>query len=330
MADLSTFISQEFGSVVAAGAALLAIPGVIVAGAIQGRRALQGAEAQAKAALEAAKEQARAALQAADAQANKALEAAQEQARATIEAGRQQVEATLAGIRETSREAHAQWQRDRCQEVWADYVKELDVLLAKDQGPAEESETEGVLKAFAMVELISPAGVLGAANTAREDAQRYGLNLFLSHQNDRSVVNLWEAQRQLRSTVEDGANIVLNDGMTMEYVDEPTGTVTLTAASHEADVDMRTRHRRGLAARAALDALDAAERDREVEAAGEHARQALLDAGFSAWDASALATTVQRDHGEVQRLLEAERVRLSVSRDAFVEEARRELDALGR
>ncbi|MFJ3631664.1 hypothetical protein [Streptomyces sp. NPDC090112] len=55
----------------------------------------------------------------------------------------------------------------------------------------------------------------------------------------------------------------------------------------------------------------------------------MLDAGFSAWDASALATIAQRDHGEVQRLLEAERVRLSASRDGFVEEARRELDALG-
>ncbi|AXE23531.1 hypothetical protein C0216_08700 [Streptomyces globosus] len=319
MSDIGTFISEHAGALTTAGAAYAAVVGTVIAGHIQGKKALRGAEAQAKAALDGAQ-----------AQANKALEAAREQARAALEVGRQQVEATLAGVREASKEAHAQWQRDRCQEVWAEYVKELDVLLAKDQGSAEDRETEGVLKAYAMVELISPAGVLSVAGTARDDARLYGLNLFVAHQNDRNVVELWQAQRRLRANVEAAAGLEFDGDMILETIDGASGPVTRPPGSHEANAEMRERHRRGLAAQAALDALDAAERDREVAEAGERARQLLLDAGFSVWEAGGLADTVQRDHAEVRRLLEVERGRLQASRDAFVAEARRELDALGR
>lgn len=77
--------------------------------------------------------------QAGEAQAKAALEAAKEQAHLSYRAA-------LDSAKEVSRENHAQWQRDRCQEVWADYVKELDLLLPKVEANDQEARSEDLLK----------------------------------------------------------------------------------------------------------------------------------------------------------------------------------------
>ncbi|MFE2560627.1 hypothetical protein ACFXGT_32365 [Streptomyces sp. NPDC059352] len=57
MPDIGTFIRQDFGSVIAGGAAVLAIPGVILAGHIQGKKTRRAGEARVRAVLEAAREE---------------------------------------------------------------------------------------------------------------------------------------------------------------------------------------------------------------------------------------------------------------------------------
>lgn len=331
MQGLSTFISEDFGSVAAAGAAFLAVPGVIIAGAIQGNRALKGALAQADAARHAAQMQADKALEAARAQAQAALQAAQGQAEATLETGRQQADATLASIREMSREAHAQWQRDRCQEIWAEYVKELDLLLARDTATDVESEARELRKAYAMVELMSPAGVLAKAYGAMDEALVFGLTLFVAHQHARDRSQLYEAERLLRSTVRGSAAIREEaGGRIAEVITFPDGNEHVISASSQGEADeMWDRLHRGVAGRAALDALATARQAREDGEVRESARQALISAGFGELEAGSLVSTVQRDADGERQILERDRCTLQDARDAFVLEARRELDALG-
>ncbi|MFE3584136.1 hypothetical protein [Streptomyces vinaceus] len=317
--DISSFISEDFGSVLGAGAALLGIPGVILAGAIQGKRALQGAQAQAEAALRAAQEQAA-----------KALEAAQAQAQATLETGQLQAQATLEGVREMSREAHAQWQRDRCQEIWAAFVAELDLLEAKKQATSNESEVADLLKAYAMVELMSPPVVLDKASQARNQATVVDLMLFTLRMQARDAERLERAKQRLRSDLTRGANIADTRGRLAELVTGPDGEdLVESPGSPEEYEDMRERFDRSRAARDALEALAAAERTPDDLDAGGRARQALLAAGFAELEAGSLVGAAQLDRGEQQQFLAADRRELARLRDAFVEEARKELDALG-
>ncbi|MFJ6785635.1 hypothetical protein [Streptomyces yangpuensis] len=207
---------------------MLAIPGVILAGAIQGKRALHGAQAQAQAALRAAQEQAA-----------KSLEAAQAQAQATLETGRLQAQATLEGVREVSREAHAQWQRDRCQEIWAAFVAELDLLEAKEEATSNESEVADLLKAYAMVELMSPPVVLQKASRARDKAMEVDLMLFTLRMQARDAEQLEQAKQRLRSDVAQGSGIAETRGLLAELVPGPDGDNMLESPGSP----MRTRHR---------------------------------------------------------------------------------------
>ncbi|GLW03590.1 hypothetical protein [Streptomyces lavendulae] len=316
--DISSFISEDFGSVVAGGAALLAIPGVIVAGAIQGKRALQGAQAQAEAALRAAHEQAA-----------KALEAAQAQAQATLETGRLQAQATLEGVREMSREAHAQW-RDRCEDIRAAFVAELDLLKAKEQATSHESEMADLLKAYAMVELMSPPVVLEQGSRARNKAIEVDLMLFTLRMQARDMEQLELAKQRLRSDVTQGSGIADTRGLLAELVPGPDGDDMVDSpGSPEEYEDMRERFERCRAASDALEALAAVERAQGVQDAGERARQTLLAAGFRETQASSLVFTAQLDRDEQQQILAADKRELTRLRNVFVKEARKELDALG-
>ncbi|WP_158943451.1 hypothetical protein [Streptomyces sp. NRRL S-378] len=317
--DISSFISEDVGSVAAAGAALLAIPGVIVAGAIQGKRALQGAQAQAEAALQAAQEQAA-----------KALEAAQAQAQATLETGRFQAQATLEGVREMSREAHAQWQRDRCQEIWAAFVAELDLLKAKEKATSNRPEVAGLLKAYATVELMSPPIVLEKASQVRDKAMEVDRMLIALRIQDRFADHLERAKGRLESDKARGANIADSPGGLAEAVLGPDGEdMVETPGSEEEDEEMRERWERSIAARAALGALAAVERAQDDPDAGEQARQALIAAHFEEPYAEVLVSAAQVDHGEQRRRLAAKKAEMARLRDVFVEEVRKELNALG-
>ncbi|MER6213614.1 hypothetical protein ABT213_06095 [Streptomyces sp. NPDC001674] len=332
MSDLGRFISQDFGSVLAGGAALLAIPGVIVAGAIQGNKALKGAQAQADAALRAAAAQADKALEAAHAQAQAALQAAQEQAVATLETGRRQADASLAGIREMSREAHAQWQRDRCQEVWAEYVKELDLLLPKSRATEQESQAVDLLRAYAMVELLSPPNVLRDAREAKDGALDFGAALYDEHLHRENLLKLRDEKRRLRGMIADAALLSRNSrGQLVQQVQISADEWDFVAPdSREEFEEMSVRFEQGDIARAALEALAEAERtpgDRDVQ---ERVRQALCDAGLMDRYAAILARTAGCDREAQRELLTQKRSALHELRDAFVETARRELDALGR
>ncbi|MGW7452983.1 hypothetical protein [Streptomyces sp. NPDC054787] len=303
----------------AAGAALLAIPGVILAGAIQGKRALQGAQAQAAAALRAAQEQA-----------SKALEAAQAQAQATLETGRLQAQATLAGVREMSREAHAQWQRDRCQEIWAAFVAELDLLKAKTQATSNESEVADLLKAYAMVELMSPPVVLEKASQARDKAIEVDLMLFALRVQARDADRLNRAKQRLRSDVAQGSDIAETRGQLAERVTGWDGEdMVASPGSPEEYEEMRERFEKSNAARNALEALAAVERAQADQDARERARQALIAAGFGETPAGSLVSVAQVDRDAHQQMLAADKTELTRLRNAFVEEVRKELDALG-
>ncbi|MEU9236130.1 hypothetical protein [Streptomyces subrutilus] len=230
MADLSTFISQDCGSVAQAIVALLAIPGVILAGHIQGSKALKGAQAQAE----------------------KALEAAQEQAAATLETGRLQAQAAVATARKLTRETHAQWQRDRCQEVWAEFVKELDLLLPKAEANDLEARAEDLLKAYAMVELISPPGVLAKAHETKDGALDFAMALHGEYQERRGCITLAQERQRLRHAVAAASRLSRNTGGgVMEQVQISADEWEYQGPDSRDDFDeMWDRFERGNAARA--------------------------------------------------------------------------------
>ncbi|MFG2984938.1 hypothetical protein ACGFYQ_27390 [Streptomyces sp. NPDC048258] len=310
MADLSTFISQDFGSVASAVVALLAIPGVVIAGHIQGSKALKGAQAQAE----------------------KALEAAQAQAAATLETGRLQAQAAVASARELSREAHAQWQRDRCQEVWAEYVKELDVLLPKVEANNQEARSDELLKAYAMVELMSPPSVLAKAREVKDGALDFTTALYMEHLERENYIRLARARGQLGDVVDAGARISRSpNGSLAEQIQiGPDDWDVRGPESQEDFEDMSERFERGEIARAAVEALDEAEQAVGDDMAERRARQALVIAGVDEAEAELLAHSAGLDRGGQVELLGQRRIALGVLRDSFVEAARMELDALGR
>ncbi|MFF3085625.1 hypothetical protein ACFVRB_11310 [Streptomyces nojiriensis] len=310
MASLSTFISQDFGAVASAVVALLAIPGVIVAGHIQGSKALKGAQAQAE----------------------KALEAAQAQAAATLETGRLQAQAALASARELSKETHAQWQRDRCQEVWAEYVKELDLLLPKTEARDQEARSEDLLKAYAMVELMSPPDVLAKAREAKDGALDFTTGLYVEHLERENCISLARARRRLGDAVAAASRLSRSpSGSFVEQVQISADDWDYVGPASEDELEeMSTRFERGESARAALEALDAAEQALGDQAAEDRARRALLVAGVSEPEAASLARTACLDREAQVERLGHKRIALSGLRDIFVEAARMELDALGR
>ncbi|MEU5811213.1 hypothetical protein [Streptomyces sp. NPDC047718] len=310
MADLGTFISQDFGSVASAVVALLAIPGVIVAGHIQGSKALKGAEAQAK----------------------KALEAAQAQAAATLETGRLQAQAAVASARELSRETHAQWQRDRCQEVWAEYVKELDVLLPKKMAAQQESRAGDLLKAFAMVELLSPPNVLREAQAAKDGALSLGVLLYAVHLDQENSRNLRDEKRRLRGMVAEASRLVrATDGSIVERVQVSADEWEFVGPDSPDEVErMLAQYEQGAVARAALDAIAESEDAPGDESARERTHRALVDAGVRESVAAALAHTAALDRVARDELVVQRRTTLNELRDAFVETAHKELDVLGR
>ncbi|MFE3861091.1 hypothetical protein ACFXPT_11740 [Streptomyces goshikiensis] len=321
MSDVGAFISEHAGALTTAGAAYAAVVGTVIAGHIQGRKALKGAEAQAKAALEGAQ-----------AQANKALEAAQEQARAALEVGRQQVEATLAGIRETSKEGHAQWQRDRCQEVWAEYVKELDLLLPKVEANNQEARSEDLLKAYAMVELMSPPNVLAKAREAKDGALDFTTALYVEHIERENCIRLARARRNLGEAVAAASRISQEPGG--RFVEQiqigPDDWDWQGPGSQEEFEAMSTLYEQGCTARAALEALDEAEQQLGDDAAERRAHRALVAAGVSEEEASLLARAAGLDRAAQGALIAQKRSAVRALRDVFVEGARMELDALGR
>lgn len=310
MADLGTFISQDFGSVASAVVALLAIPGVIIAGYIQGSKALKGAQAQAQ----------------------KALEAAQAQAAATLETGRLQAQAAVASARELSRETHAQWQRDRCQEVWAEYVKELDLLLPKTEANDREARSEDLLKAYAMVELMSPPDVLSKAHEAHEGALDFTAALYMEHLERENYIRLARARRRLEDAVAAASRLFRAPGDSfVEQVPISADECDYVGPESPAELEeMAARFERGETARTALEALDEAEPALGDEAAENRIREALTAAGVSESEAASLARTACLDREAQGEALAQKRVALSGLRDAFVVEARKELDALGR
>ncbi|MCB8903513.1 MULTISPECIES: hypothetical protein [unclassified Streptomyces] len=302
MPDLSTFISEGFGSVATAVVSLLAIPGVIIAGHIQGKNARLAGEAQAKAALEAAKEQAHLSYRAA-----------------------------LDSAKEVSRENHAQWQRDRCQEVWADYVKELDLLLPKVAANDQEARSDDLLKAYAMVELLSPPSVLTKASEARDGGLDFTTALYLEHMERNNYIRLARARRRLEGAVTAASRLSRAPG------DSFVEQVQISAdewdyvgpESHSEWEDMSERFEQGETARAALEALDEAAQALGDEAAENRACEALMAAALSESEAASLSRTACVDReAQVERLAQ-KRVALRGLRDAFVAEARKELDALG-
>ncbi|MFG2415603.1 hypothetical protein [Streptomyces goshikiensis] len=310
MADIGTFISQDFGSVASAVVALLAIPGVILAGHIQGSKALKGAQAQA----------------------DKALEAAREQAAATLETGRLQAQAALASARELSRETHAQWQRDRCQEAWAEFVKELDLLLPKGRINDEEARIENLLKAYALVELMSPPSVLAIAHEAKHGAVDFATALHQAHIDVRNHLDLRRTKRELRATVRAAARLSRTPGGGfIEQVSDGTDEGSYQQAESEEEfLEMGDRYEAGEAARAALEALDAAEQACGDPAAEDRVRQALLATGARDQLAARLAGAACLDQRAQRELRQQKRTALSDLRGVFVEAARTELDALGR
>ncbi|MFH8894504.1 hypothetical protein [Streptomyces sp. NPDC017949] len=310
MADLGTFITQDFGSVASAVVALLAIPGVILAGHIQGSKALRGAQAQAE----------------------NALEAAREQAAATLETGRLQAQAALASARELSREAHAQWQRDRCQEAWAEFVKELDLLLPKRPFNDEEARIENLLKAYALVELMSPPSVLANAHEAKDGAVDFATALHQAHMQNRNHLDLRRAKRELRATVRAAARLSQTPGGGfIEEVPDGTGEWAQEQPESEDEFqEMAARYEASEAAHAALEALDAAEQAPGEHAVEDRACQALMATGLREQLAGRLASTACWDYRAQREIRQQKRTTLSDLRSAFVEAARTELDALGR
>lgn len=290
--------------------ALLAIPGVILAGHIQGSKALQGAQAQAE----------------------MALEAAREQAAATLETGRLQAQAALASARELSREAHAQWQRDRCQEAWAEFVKELDLLLSKIQINDEEARIENLLKAYALVELMSAPSVPAKAHEAKNVAVDFATALHQRHMHVRNDLDLRRTKRELRATVRAAARLFRAPGDSfIEEVRDGTGEWSPEQPESEDEfLEMAARYEASEVARAALEALDAAEQALGDHAAEDRARQALLAAGVREQLAGRLAGAACLDHRAQREHQQQKRTALSDLRGVFVEAARTELDALGR
>ncbi|MER5809913.1 hypothetical protein ABT143_17290 [Streptomyces sp. NPDC002033] len=309
MPNLSTFITQDFGSVASAVVALLAIPGVIIAGHIQGSKALRGAQAQAE----------------------KALEAAQAQAAATLETGRLQSQAALASARELSRETHAQWQRGRCQEVWAEFVKELDILLPKTEADDQEALTESLLKAYAMVELMSPPGVLARAYESKNEALVFARALNVEHRALSDCVRLAHARERLGEAVAAASGISEEGGRLAEVVQVgPDDWDAVGPQSQWEYEEMSSRFEEGRKARAALDALDEAGQapgDQEVQG---RARQVLAAAGVNGSEASFLVRTACLDREAQRQALAGGRTALRGLRDVFVDAARMELDMLGR
>ncbi|MEU2248378.1 hypothetical protein [Streptomyces sp. NPDC019224] len=302
MPDLSTFISEGFGSVATAAVSLLAIPGVIIAGHIQGKNARQAGEVQAKAALDAAKEQAHLSYRAA-----------------------------LDSAREVSRENHAQWQRDRCQEVWADYVKELDLLLPKAEANDQEARSEGLLKAYAMVELLSPPSVLAKAREAKDRALDFTTALYAEHTERRNHISLALTRRRLVESVAAASRLSrAAGGSFVEQVQIAADEWDYVGPESPSDFeDMSARFERGETARAALEALDEAAQALGDEAAENRACEALMAAGLSESEAALLSHTACVDRQARGESLAQNRVVLRGLRDALVMEARTELDALG-
>jgi hypothetical protein len=301
MPDLSTFISEDFGSVATAAVSLLAIPGVIIAGYIQGKNARRAGETQAAASLKAAERQALLSYSAA-----------------------------LDSAKEMSRENHAQWQRDRCQEIWADYVKELDVLLSQLPHAEERVGTDGLLKAYARVELMSPRTVLSKAEDAKREALLFRASLLRIRRRWNGVERLGRAKGQLRMMVREAAQIEEHNGELFEYHFNADGTHDLVRPSSPEEIEETwERFERGRAADAALAALTAAASSADDAEAGEQARVALINSGFSEGEAAGLAGIAQVDLDAHQAEFMEDLERVAAARDAFVAEAREELNALG-
>ncbi|MEU9417381.1 hypothetical protein [Streptomyces sp. NPDC048272] len=302
-------MSQDFGSVASAVVALLAIPGVIIAGHIQGSKALRGAQAQAE----------------------KALESAQAQAAATLETGRLQAQAALASARELSRETHAQWQRDRCQEVWAEFVKELDLLLPKTEATDQEARTENLLKAFTMVELMSPLDVLARASDAKNEARTFAIALNVEHRELRGCRSLGDERQRLEGVVAAASGLSPQGNSFAEVVQIGPDDWDVVGPQSPWEYDeMSSRFEQGNKARAALEALDEAGRVPGDQAAEDRACQALVAAGAGGPEAASLARTACLDREAQEQVVAQKRIALSGFRDVFVEAARAELDALGR
>ncbi|MER7832210.1 hypothetical protein [Streptomyces sp. NPDC095602] len=302
MPDLNTFISEGFGSVATAAVSLLAIPAVIIAGHIQGKNARRAGEVQAGAALEAAREQARLSYRAA-----------------------------LDSAKEVSRENHAQWQRDRCQEVWATYVQALDLLLSKVEANGKEARSEDLLKAYAMVELLSPPSILTKAREAKDGALDFTTALKLAHEQRRRHAALTDAREELEVAVAAASTLSRDrSGELVETIQIGFDESEEYGPQSEEDFEeMQGRFKRGEAARAALQALDEAAQTPGNEAAKNRAREALVAAAFSEPAADKLSHTACEDRAAHSAMLAQKRAALEALRGEFVAEARKELDALG-
>ncbi|MFE4663185.1 hypothetical protein ACFRFJ_41670 [Streptomyces hydrogenans] len=299
MPDLSTFMNEGFGSVATAAVSLIAIPGVIIAGYIQGKNARKAGEAQAQAARDAAREQAQFSYRAA-----------------------------LDSAKEMSREAHVQWQRDRCQEIWANFVKEVDLLGAQGIRQSEESPFDALLKAYAMVELMSPAGVLDKASTVKLEALEFNVALQLARQNVRNRAELHSRKVELLRAVEDASNLSLSNGVVYETYIDAAGHQREEQPSDPDQMDeMLRRYTKGQAAQAALDALAAVARTPDDDEAASRARTALCDFLGTAWGVAALVEAERAERHIHATQLSASRDRLVDARNAFVDEARKALDA---
>ncbi|MFF9632924.1 hypothetical protein [Streptomyces fradiae] len=302
MPDLNTFISEGFGSVATAAVSLLAIPAVIIAGHIQGKNARRAGEVQAGAVLEAAREQARLSYSAA-----------------------------LDSAKEVSRENHAQWQRDRCQEAWATYVQALDLLLSKVEANKQEARPEDLLKAYAMVELLSPPSVLDKAREAKDGARNFMRALHAAHVQRKRRNTLERVRQELEVFVAAASKLSRTErGDLVEEVQVGVDDwEQLGPQSVEDFEDMERRFERGEAARAALAALDEAEAAPGNEVVQNRAREALVAASFAAIEADVASQTASADRAAQAASLVQKRAALEALRDSFVAEARKELDALG-
>ncbi|TGB00583.1 hypothetical protein [Streptomyces sp. MZ04] len=244
--------------------------------------------------------------------------------------------AAVDSAKEQAREGHAQWQRDRSQTIWADYTKALDILRTLEITESCTAAEDRLHGAYAMVELMSPPGVLVAAKEAKDAALCLASSLVAvrhAESRRRSVQSTYKTLRtfaeQIQGMGRDASGRPYEELEDDEYGNRQVGT----PSSDEQFQQMNRTIDAGEAAREALDALRALSSSPHSQEAERRGRKALTAAArlVPLRAAGAVIEYAKGDDGNGEReALTGARNDLKDARDVFVAEARKELDALGR